>query len=182
MTTLFEGGLIVIAYFLGWLAAINPLENVLLTGSSVFWGLLGTAPLILLFLVAYRLPWHEWRKIKHILIEMLGPYLSACRWYELAYVALLAGVGEEMLFRGVLQPWIESGWGWGAGLIASNVLFGLAHAVTPLYALLAGLTGAYLGWMLDVGEQRNLLIPIIIHAAYDFLAFLLVVQSFRRER
>jgi membrane protease YdiL (CAAX protease family) len=64
-------------------------------------------------------------------------------------------------------------------LIASSIIFGLVHAVTPLYALLATLVGIYLGLAMDYGGERNLLTPIIIHGLYDFLAFLVIVRTYR---
>jgi membrane protease YdiL (CAAX protease family) len=94
-------------------------------------------------------------------------------------LAAIAGVSEELLFRGVIQPWIESSWGMAAGLIVSNIVFGLVHAVTPLYALLAALVGIYLGLSLDYGGDRNLLTPIIIHGGYDFLAFVALMRVYR---
>jgi membrane protease YdiL (CAAX protease family) len=100
----------------------------------------------------------------------------------LLYLSLLAGFTEEVLFRGLLQPLLESRWGWSVGIVLSNVCFAMAHFITPLYAILAGLTGLYLGFAMDFGGERNLLNPIVIHAAYDFLAFLAVVQSYRAER
>lgn len=72
--------------------------------------------------------------------------------------------------------------GWGAGLMLSNVLFGLLHCVTPLYGLLALFTGIYLGVMLDIGEERNLLTPMVVHGLYDFVAFWIVIQSYRAEQ
>ena len=86
-----------------------------------------------------------------------------------------------MLFRGLLQPLAESRWGWAGGIAASNLLFALAHCVTPLYALLAGLTGLYLGLALDFGGERSLLTPMSLHALYDFLAFMAVARSYRAE-
>jgi membrane protease YdiL (CAAX protease family) len=99
----------------------------------------------------------------------------------LLYLGLLAGVSEEILFRGFLQPWFEREWGWAGGIVFSNLIFALVHWVTPLYALLAGLTGAYLGVSLDITGERNLLVPILIHAVYDFMAFLAVAQTFRKQ-
>ena len=66
-----------------------------------------------------------------------------------------------------------------AGLIGSNIIFGLVHAVTPLYAVLAALVGIYLGLSLDYGGDRNLLIPVIIHGLYDFLAFVALMRVYR---
>ncbi len=172
----------VVAYGIGWLAGVDPLSSLRIRGDAIGLGLLGTLPLLVFFGITYRLSVPELEKIKQLLIDTLGPLLAACRWYELAYVAMLAGVCEELLFRGVLQPWLESLWGWWAGLLISNVLFGLAHSVTPLYTLLAALTGMYLGWILDAGGERNLLVPIIVHGVYDLAAFVIVVAAYRAER
>ncbi len=179
LATLFEGGLAVIAGLLGWWLGINPLDLVHWRPQALSLGLLGTLPLLLFFGLVYRLEVPQLEQIKRLLLETLGPLLAACRWYELAYVAFLAGFCEELLFRGVLQPWMESLWGWWPALIVSNLLFGLAHSVTPLYALLAALTGMYLGWLLDVGGERNLLVPMMVHSVYDLAAFLVVVVSYR---
>ena len=94
-------------------------------------------------------------------------------------LAAIAGISEEVLFRGVIQPWLETAWGASAGLIASNIIFGLVHAITPLYTVLATLVGIFLGLALDYGGERNLLIPIIIHGLYDFLAFMFLMRSYR---
>jgi len=97
-------------------------------------------------------------------------------------LASIAGLSEELLFRGVIQPWIESSCGLTAGLIGSNIIFGLAHAVTPLYAVLAALVGMYLSLSMDYGGDRNLLLPVVIHGLYDFLAFIALIRSYRTNR
>ncbi len=74
---------------------------------------------------------------------------------------------------------MENYWGMTAGLIASSILFGLVHAITPLYAILATAVSIYLGLFLDYGGERNLLTPIVIHSAYDFLAFLVIMKAYR---
>ncbi|GAB4357757.1 MAG: CPBP family intramembrane glutamic endopeptidase [Methylohalobius sp. ZOD2] len=182
MATLFEGGLVVVAYLLGWWMEIDPMASFAWRSEALSLGLLGTFPLLAFFGISYRLPVSGLEKIKRLLIDTLGSLLAASRWYELAYVAALAGVGEEVLFRGVLQPWLESLWGWGPALLISNLLFGLAHSVTPLYTVLAAMTGMYLGWLLDVGGERNLLVPIVVHSVYDLAAFVIVVAAYRAER
>ncbi len=181
VATYFEGSLVIAAYIIGWLADVNPLANLSLQPEALVWGLAGTAPLYLYFLFSYHLPYSELRAIKRFLVDRMGPLLETCHWSELLYLGLLAGITEETLFRGLLQPLLESHWGWAAGIILSNVLFASAHSITPLYALLAGLTGVYLGLALDIGGTRNLLTPITIHAIYDFLAFLAVVRTYRSE-
>jgi len=178
---LVEGGLVLLALGFGWLAGIDPLESFAWRWSAVAWGLGATVPLFLLFLLGHRFAVGRLQRVYRFLIEGFGPMLAACRWYDLVLLALLAGFAEELLFRGVLQPWMES-WGRMAGLIGSNVIFGLAHLITPAYALVTGLIGLYLGLLLDAGGERNLLAPIITHALYDYLAFLVVIDTVRREK
>ena len=101
----------------------------------------------------YFRPVGSYRTIKDFLLESLGPSIAACRWYELFFVAMLAGVGEELLFRGVLQIWMAERWGEVAGLVVSNLLFGFCHAVTLTYLLLAFCMGVYFGLLMDAPER-----------------------------
>ncbi|HTI50610.1 MAG TPA: type II CAAX endopeptidase family protein [Planctomycetaceae bacterium] len=169
---LFEGSLIGVAGLLGRWFDVDPLGKLSPSLSSVAWGTAATVPMLLLFLICYRWPVGPFRRIKQLLVETLGPSLAACRWYDLLLLAAVAGVGEELLFRGVLQPRL--------GLAGSNILFGVAHSVSPVYALLAGGIGVYLGWLFKA--TGNLLAPIVTHGLYDFLAFLVVARDFRRTR
>jgi uncharacterized protein len=176
---LFEASLIVIAVGLGWLAGVNPFANFHYSQAAFFYGILGTAPLFLLFMFLQQLSNDSVVSIRRMLLDTLAPGLQHCNWADLFVLAAIAGVSEEVLFRGVLQPWFESAWGATAGLIGSNLIFGLVHAITPLYTVLAALVGIYLGLALDYGGERNLWVPVIIHGLYDFLAFLVIMKSYR---
>jgi membrane protease YdiL (CAAX protease family) len=90
---------------------------------------------------------------------------------EILILAAAAGIGEEVLFRGVLQP--------SMGLVATSLTFGLLHALTPAYFILATLMGAYLGWLQEA--TGNLLVPIIVHWLYDALAFWLLRRRFAAD-
>ena len=179
---LFESGLIGVAYLIGWAVDINPFANFSFDGNAIFWGTLGTVPLFILFMLFYSYPIGPLHPIKRSLIDIMGPLLAHANPSQLLLLAAIAGLSEELLFRGVLQPWFEIKWGASMGLIFSNMIFGFLHWVTPLYALIAGLVGVYLGILLDVGGERNLLTPIFIHATYDYLAFLVVARSFLDEQ
>lgn len=178
LATGFEGGLVGIAYLLGHWLSIDPLASLKPDLMAAFLGVAGSLPLYGLFLISYR--WEATHAVRQILIEKMGALLAACSLVELLYLGMLAGVTEEILFRGLLQPWLEQHWGWTGGLIFSNLVFALLHWITPLYAFLAGICGLYLGFMLDLGPERNLLCPILVHALYDFLAFIAVAQSWRQ--
>ena len=175
----FEAALILVAIVLGQIADINPFVHIVFTESALAYGVLGTIPLFLMFLGMEHLQAKSVNHIRKLLLNTLGPGLHQYHWTDLFLLAALAGVSEELVFRGVIQPWVESSWGLTTGLIVSNIIFGLVHAVTPLYAVLAALVGIYLGLSMDYAGDRNLLIPIIIHSFYDLLAFFALMRVYR---
>ena len=91
-------------------------------------------------------------------------------------LATVAGIGEELLFRGLIQNALARLIPSPASLLATSILFGLAHFVTSTYALIAGLMGLYLGGLFLL--QGSLVAPIVTHAVYDFFALLLVARRY----
>jgi membrane protease YdiL (CAAX protease family) len=178
----FEASLVLVALFLGWIAGIDPFEKLYFSEAAIAYGIIGTVPLFLMFLALEQMQGESIVKIRKLLLQTLGPGLHRYHWTDLFMLAAIAGVAEELLFRGVIQPWMESSWGMTAGLIGSNMIFGLVHAVTPVYAVLAAFVGIYLGLSLDYGSDRNLLTPVIIHALYDFLAFVALMRVYRASQ
>lgn len=178
---LFEGGLALLALVLGFVTGVDPFRSLIWDWTAVAWGVAGALPIFAFFVLAYVAPLGALQQIKRFLLEVLGPALATCRGYDLILLALFAGLGEELLFRGWLQVWME-GWGPRVALIGSNIVFGLAHFITPLYAVVAGLLGLYLGILFDATGERNLLVPIITHALYDYLGFLVVVRTWRQNQ
>jgi membrane protease YdiL (CAAX protease family) len=81
---------------------------------------------------------------------------------DIALISLMAGLAEELLFRGVIQA--------KGGIIAASILFGLLHFVTPAYATVATVIGFYIGLLYHV--FHSLLIPIQVHCIYDFAALI----------
>jgi membrane protease YdiL (CAAX protease family) len=93
-------------------------------------------------------------------------------------LGLAAGIGEEMLFRGVLQYELASRIGQGISLGVTAIIFGLLHAVTPAYAILATLASLYFGFLYQ--EGGNLAIPITTHSLYDVVALMYAHWSVSR--
>jgi membrane protease YdiL (CAAX protease family) len=87
---------------------------------------------------------------------------------QLALVALLAGVGVELLFRGVIQSLLIHWTTPAAGLLLASLAFGAAHALSKLYFLLATLIGLCFGWV--VLHYHDLVAPMVAHTVYDFVA------------
>jgi membrane protease YdiL (CAAX protease family) len=179
LAVVFEGGLVFVALGLGLVFRIDPFAEFRVDGTAVLPGLAAALPPFLLVVVTDRFRFSGLERIKRIVLQLLGPSLAACRWYELVFVAALAGFGEELVFRGVLQRLLERWLNFGgsgpiAGLIVSNVIFGLFHCLTPTYAILAAGMGIYFGVLLDASHPPNVVIPMLAHGLYDFLAFLLL--------
>ncbi|MDX2090606.1 MAG: CPBP family glutamic-type intramembrane protease [Kofleriaceae bacterium] len=113
-------------------------------------------------------------------VNVLGRNFSRGSGFALgsAYFAGLftsVGVGEEALFRGVIQTELEERWGWG-GFALSSIIFGAVHitnftddartaaiAIPTITALGATMGLAYRarGYKLEV--------PVAMHFWYDFL-------------
>ena len=183
----FEGGLAFVALGVGWLVGRPPLETFSLDGRAIPLGLLAAVPMLALFALCLWAPIRPFSDVMSIVDRVLTPMFVGCNVIELAVLSLLAGVGEEMLFRGAIQPAL-AGWAgrwiaaWPNGPLAADwfaaavvaVVFGLMHAVNSSYAALATLIGLYLGWLwMTTG---NLGVPITAHAVYDFLALVYLVK------
>jgi uncharacterized protein len=174
----FEGALAVLAVCIGWALNRPPMETFRLNWIGLGWGILATLPPLVLFWLCVKTPWRPLSRIVEVLDDSVVPLFCQCRIFELAIIALLAGLGEEMLFRGIVQAWVAdkvgAPYGLGLGLGIAAVIFGLFHSITPTYAILAGCIGLYLGaiWL----ATDNLLVPITCHALYDFLALLYFTQ------
>ncbi|MCA9034250.1 MAG: CPBP family intramembrane metalloprotease [Planctomycetaceae bacterium] len=175
----FEGMLLAVAFLLGWGLSCHPTAHLHWDKTDLMMGLLATIPMLLLLAVCFVSTSKGIVAIRVFLRETLGPLLNRCNLLDLFLLALLAGLCEEVLFRGLLYFLIHP-WNPTLAVIVSNLLFGFAHAVTPFYAMLAAFMGLYLTALLAVDPTPNLLIPITAHTAYDFVAFLVVIWDWRR--
>lgn len=177
---LFEFAMLVIGLFLGWVFSVGAVEQVHWNLSAVMWGSLAGAVLFLVILGVEHLPFDPLQSIQDTVIKIIGRPLSQCNLLELALLACLAGIGEEVLFRGFLMTWLESIGGYWVGLGVSSVAFGLVHSVTWIYTIFATMAGGFLGWLFDATGERNLLVPIVAHALYDFLAFIMIAREAKK--
>jgi len=179
MAVLVEGGIGVLAIGLGWLLGYPPLRLVRWAAADVTAGLAATVPLLVVFWLCLRLPIRALRELLRIVEELLVPLVQHARVVELAVICALAGLGEELLFRGVIQNalagWLGGPWGGWIGWLLAAALFGAAHAITRTYALLAGLIGLYLGWLWIM--TGSLLVPILAHGLYDFAALVYLTRK-----
>jgi membrane protease YdiL (CAAX protease family) len=110
------------------------------------------------------------------LSDELAPRLvDGARRRDLALVAVLSGVGEEVFFRGALQPEL--------GLVATSLLFGALHVgpdrrylVWTLWALGAGFLFGFLYVWTD-----GILAPVTAHVMHNTATLLLWKRTRRRR-
>ena len=82
---------------------------------------------------------------------------------------LIVGVGEEIMFRGVVCRWIDEKWGFAAALITSAILFGAAHfSQGTLWSSVAIAIEAGLLLAAAYKWAGTLWFPIGIHWAWNF--------------
>jgi uncharacterized protein len=103
------------------------------------------------------------RPLRRLYREVLFPLFRGNTALEVAAISVFAGVGEEVLFRGAVQPEL--------GLIATSLVFGALHTAgraTVALGIYAACMGALLGWLTIA--TGGLLAPIVAHMVYDALA------------
>lgn len=175
LVLLVEGGLGGLAAGLGWLIDCPTWQDIRWDWRDFVLAVGSTLPLVVIFLLCLRFPVGPLVRIKAFADDVIKPVFRACTLLDLAAISLLAGVGEELFFRGLLQGLFSRWFHPYVALAGASVLFGLLHAITPAYALLAALVGIYLGWLyVHIG---NLLTPIIAHSLYDAFALTYLVRS-----
>lgn len=170
LATVFQGGLCLLGLALAYWQGVelawdwNP--------PSIARGVLLVIPMAILLWWMVKADWSPLKELRDTLVHRFGPILRQCTLVDLAYVSLLAGVSEEVLFRGAIQNLLLA-WGLLAAIVGTNLLFGLCHAASRVYFVYAFLAGCYLTWVAGVPEQ-NLSPAVVTHGVYDFLALIVI--------
>lgn len=163
----FQAALIPVALILGFVVGISPWVDIGINGYDAGLAVVATLPMLALGYVILQLPYEWVRRLERRVRSVFVPLFRNVGLAGIALVSLLAGVGEELLFRGVIQEGLMT---WGSdvtGLLLASVIFGLAHFITPAYFWIATGMGLYLGGLYV--WTGNLLVPIIVHGLYDFV-------------
>jgi len=175
MTLLVEGGLFVASaiWLLSTAKAWPPISSTLIVQ-----GLVWCIPLLIANFALIRLAErsqgplaNQLREFKH---EIVRPLAESLSFSSIVVVSLLAGIGEEFFFRGLLQHEL--------GVLLTNVLFAVLHfgpAVKRFYLVLIiyFFFGLYFSFLTPTTDL--LWLAAVTHASYDLLALLLFKHYFR---
>ena len=162
----FEASLALLGVIIIWLVDGSWHKLAFRFGEPALWHLLWFLPAPLLLAVLATAPMADrllpLREIRRLILDSpFGEFIRRGSLWSFFSISLLAGIGEEILFRACLQNY------W--GLLPAALLFGLCHALSMTFFLFTFAMGLYLGWVYAF-SGNNLVIPIVIHALYDFLA------------
>lgn len=115
-----------------------------------------------------------WRRVRVAVDEVLVPTFSVLGSGQIVAVSLAAGIGEELFFRGWLQPLI--------GVAPAALAFGLAH-VAGSRMLAFGAWAAGMGVVMGglAAATGGILASMTAHACYDVLAFHYLGAAARRQ-
>jgi membrane protease YdiL (CAAX protease family) len=174
LATAIESSLIVVALAVAMACAV-PLESLgRWSWGEVAWGMAGALPMLIGFwwLMRWRHP--SMSRIRKFIEQVLRPAMAGWTVAQLLAISLLAGLAEELLFRGVLQGGMTRWWGAIPAWLVASALFGMCHWITPAYAVMAGLMGCYLGglwWW-----RESVVAPAVSHAVYDAVALIWLIK------
>jgi len=164
----FELGLGGIGLLIAWLAGLSLGSQIHLAWAGLLQGMAATLPMLGLLAILSQSRWPPLVELRRQVDELLGTLFRYRGLGEMALVASVAGLGEELLFRGVLQPLLQQWTSPPVAIVLVGFLFGLAHAMSATYFVLAAMAGIYLGWLAVVCD--NLVPPMLAHGLYDFIA------------
>jgi membrane protease YdiL (CAAX protease family) len=104
----------------------------------------------------------------------LSHIFKGSRWFHSVYLSLASAIGEELLFRGALQPWLGIGF--------TSAAFALLHldperglSIWTLWAFVGGLVLGY-----SYETTNCIWVPIAIHAAVNSIAIVRLSRFYDR--
>lgn len=172
MAVVVEGGLCLLAIVVAWVFHVSLRDKLAAFGgplaAAVVRGLVATLPMLVIFWLLMNSHWRRLVQLREQVEWLIREMFPSGSIPQFAMVATLAGVGEELLFRGAIQMKLID---WSTpfiGIAVTSLLFGLAHALSKLYFLFAVAVGGFLGWM--AFRYNDLVAPMVAHGTYDFLA------------
>jgi len=148
-----------------------------LLGRIGWWSLgLGAIGGVLLYICVFYLTRLFWIRLSSLrsLMSYLHRLFKDFSWFSIVIISVMAGVGEELLVRGVLQSYLISHFNPVIGIVLASLTFGLMHYLTKTYVMIAFALGLLFGLAYYISESMALV--MVAHAVYDVVAFAIIVK------
>ena len=157
--------LLVSGYTLSWFGSLD--LSTILTSMVV---------VVVTYAFIYWLTSHAWLNTHEMrqLNTQLVALFKDLTWPQIIALSICAGVGEELLFRGLLQTWLVAKLNPLWGILGASVVFGLMHYLNSIYIFLTFVLGCLFGVAYYLTD--SLLLIMIAHAVYDIIAFGVIVK------
>ncbi|MDN6318483.1 MAG: lysostaphin resistance A-like protein [Marinobacter sp.] len=140
---------------------------------SILYGFLGAlctyGALLLLAQVPGLLPGNLDQQMRS-----LHRFASGYSWFVLFLLAVFAGVGEELLFRGAVQGWLAAHTNTTTAVLVASLVFGLVHYASFTYFVVATGLGCVLG--LAYALTDSLVLVMVWHSVYDMVALFCLLR------
>lgn len=169
LTLIFEGALLVVALIAGYFMGETFWALFSLSWTAAVWGIGAALPPLIIIIGISESPTRLGESARRDFGPVLKLFKNATL-IDILFVSVMAGLCEEALFRGALQVGLALKTGPWIALVIASLIFGVAHALSPSYFTFATLIGIYFGSLLIWTD--SLLIPMLAHAVYDFIAIL----------
>lgn len=116
-----------------------------------------------------------WFEAQNLHTHGLAAHLSVqAGWLPARVLFVAAGVGEELFFRGLLQPVAEAALGAWPGIAVAAAIWTILHIVwnRPLDLAYLFLVGLFWGWVRD--QTRSLWASATAHGLINLLVFIVL--------
>lgn len=107
-------------------------------------------------------------------VKKMGQHFAGYSWGKLIVISMLAGIGEELLFRVAAQAWFAAHVNVYLAILVPALVFGLLHFISFTYFVVATLIGLVFGVAYYFSESVALI--MVWHAMYDLIALAVLVK------
>jgi membrane protease YdiL (CAAX protease family) len=102
------------------------------------------------------------------ILAQLQPIFKNMNIAQILILSLMAGIGEEVFFRGFLQTWLSGFIGIELAILIGAIGFGLLHFASIGYFVITTMIGLALGTAYYL--TGSLLLVMVWHSVYDVIA------------
>jgi membrane protease YdiL (CAAX protease family) len=127
----------------------------------------------LFFIVLYRMGGKFVESLLDDIRRVTGLF-KGYSWAKIICIAALAGLGEELLFRGFLQNWLAGYVHVALAILIASIIFGLLHYLSHAYFISTVIMSIAFG--AGYYYSSSLLMVVVWHGVYDLIALGAIIK------